>query len=138
MSQIDVLDPVTRQHVERAAEALQREFEGVFSQETVARYIVESTDLLAGEARVNVFVPVLVHRFTRERLKALGQAEGAIVKEQPEVLFVCVHNAGRSQMAAGLVKLRSEGRIHVRSAGSAPGEEINPAVVEAMTEIGWT
>ncbi len=53
-----------------------------------------------------------------------------------QVLFVCVHNAGRSQMAAGLVELRSEGRIHVRSAGSAPGEEINPAVVAAMDEIG--
>jgi protein-tyrosine-phosphatase len=55
---------------------------------------------------------------------------------QPEVLFVCVHNAGRSQMAAGLVKLRSDGRIHVRSAGSAPGDEINPVVVEAMEELG--
>jgi arsenate reductase len=54
----------------------------------------------------------------------------------PEVLFVCVHNAGRSQMAAGLVKLRSGGAIQVRSAGSAPGEEINPAVVEAMAEVG--
>jgi len=53
-----------------------------------------------------------------------------------EVLFVCVHNAGRSQMAAGLVKLRSGERIRVRSAGSAPGEEINPAVVEAMNELG--
>ena len=52
------------------------------------------------------------------------------------MLFVCVHNAGRSQMAAGLVKLRSKGRVHVRSAGSAPGDEINPAVVEMMTEIG--
>jgi arsenate reductase len=58
------------------------------------------------------------------------------VKEQPEVLFVCVHNAGRSQMAAGLVKLRSQGRIHVRSAGSAPAEEINPAAVQAMAELG--
>jgi arsenate reductase (thioredoxin) len=136
MSQpLDVLDPVTRQHVERAAEALQREFAGIFSQETIARYIAESTELLGG-ATVNVFVPVLVHRFARERLRALGQAEGAIVKEQPEVLFVCVHNAGRSQMAAGLVKLRSDGRVHVRSAGSAPGEEINPAVVEAMAEVG--
>jgi len=54
----------------------------------------------------------------------------------PEVLFVCVHNAGRSQMAAGLVKLRSQGRILVRSAGSTPGDEINQAVVEAMTELG--
>jgi arsenate reductase (thioredoxin) len=136
MSQVDVLDPVTRHHVEQAAEALHREFEGIFGQETIARYIVESTDLLAGNARVNVFVPVLVHRFARERLKALGQSQGVIAKDQPEVLFVCVHNAGRSQMAAGLVKLRSEGRIHVRSAGSAPGSEINPAVVEAMQEIG--
>jgi protein-tyrosine-phosphatase len=58
------------------------------------------------------------------------------VTEHPEVLFVCVHNAGRSQMAAGLVKLRSEGRIHVRSAGSDPGETINPAVIEAMDELG--
>jgi arsenate reductase (thioredoxin) len=62
--------------------------------------------------------------------------EGLVTKEMPEVLFVCVHNAGRSQMAAGLVKLRSGGRIHVRSAGSDPGEAINPAVVAAMEEIG--
>jgi len=54
----------------------------------------------------------------------------------PEVLFVCVHNAGRSQMAAGLVKLRSQGRIRVRSAGSDPGEHINPAVTEVMGELG--
>lgn len=58
------------------------------------------------------------------------------MKAQPEVLFVCVHNAGRSQMAAGLVKLRSGGRVDVRSAGSNPALEINPAVVEAMSEIG--
>ena len=54
----------------------------------------------------------------------------------PEVLFVCVHNAGRSQMAAGLAKLRSQGRVHVRSAGTDPTDEINHAVVEAMNEVG--
>jgi protein-tyrosine-phosphatase len=54
----------------------------------------------------------------------------------PEVLFVCVHNAGRSQMAAALVRLRSGGRVSVRSAGSTPAEEINPAVVAAMAELG--
>ena len=58
------------------------------------------------------------------------------MKVRPEVLFVCVHNAGRSQMAAGLVKLRSAGRVHVRSAGSSPADELNPAVVEAMREVG--
>jgi arsenate reductase len=129
------LDPVTQHHVENAAEALAEEFAGIFSRETIARYIAESIDLL-GERRINVFVPVLAHRFARERLRALAQAEGTSVKEQPEVLFVCVHNAGRSQMAAGLVKLRSGGRIHVRSAGSAPADEINPAVIEAMNELG--
>jgi arsenate reductase (thioredoxin) len=129
------LDPVTRNHVRQAAEALTTEFSGIFSLETIERYIAESLELL-GSARINVFVPVLAHRFARERLKALGQADGMLVKEQLEVLFVCVHNAGRSQMAAGLVKLRSEGRIHVRSAGSAPASEINAAVVEAMTEVG--
>jgi arsenate reductase len=131
----EMLDPITRAHVEKAAAALQDEFAGTFSRETIARYIAGSVDLL-GDSRINVFVPVLAHRFARERLRALGQAEGLITKEQPEVLFVCVHNAGRSQMAAGLVKLRSQGRIHVRSAGSDPGEAINPAVVEAMNELG--
>jgi protein-tyrosine-phosphatase len=131
----EVLDPVTQHHVNQAAEALAVEFKGVFSEETIARYIGESLDLLGG-ARINVYVPVLAHRFARERLRALAQAEGMLVKERPEVLFVCVHNAGRSQMAAGLVKLRSEGRVHVRSAGSAPGDEINPAVVQVMSEIG--
>ena len=65
-----------------------------------------------------------------------AQSQDRVSVDQPEVLFVCVHNAGRSQMAAGLLKLRSDGRIHVRSAGSAPGEEINPAVIEAMQEVG--
>ena len=56
--------------------------------------------------------------------------------KRPEVLFVCVHNAGRSQMAAALLDHHAQGRVHVRSAGSAPGEEINPEVVEAMGEVG--
>jgi len=133
MSQM--LDPVTQQHVRQAAESLTDEFAGVFSQETIERYIAESLDLL-GSGKINVFVPVLAHRFARERLKALAQTEGLLTKEMPEVLFVCVHNAGRSQMAAGLVKLRSDGRVHVRSAGSDPGDEINPAVVAAMQEVG--
>ena len=133
MSQM--LDPVTQHHVRQAAGALAEEFKGIYSEQTIERYIAKSLDLLGG-AKINVFVPVLAHRFARERLRALAQSEGALVKDQPEVLFVCVHNAGRSQMAAGLVKLRSQGRVHVRSAGSAPGEEINPAVVEVMREIG--
>jgi arsenate reductase len=129
------IDPVTQHHINQAADRLAEEFAGVFSQETIARYMAESQDLL-GDASISVYVPVLAHRFTRERLKALAQAEGKITKEQPEVLFVCVHNAGRSQMAAGLVTLRSRGRIHVRSAGSTPAGEVNSAAVEALEELG--
>jgi protein-tyrosine-phosphatase len=129
------LDPVTEHHLRQAADRLSEEFAGIFSQETITRYMIESTDLL-GDAKISVYVPVLAHRFARERLKALAQAEGIVDKEQPEVLFVCVQNAGRSQMAAGLLKLRSEGRINVRSAGSTPGEEINPNAVLALEELG--
>ncbi|HVC86066.1 MAG TPA: arsenate reductase ArsC [Gaiellaceae bacterium] len=131
----ETLDPITRHQIDHAAHELHEEFEGVFSTETIARYIEESTDLLSG-ARISTYIPLLVHRFTRERLRALAQADGQVAKDQPEVLFVCVHNAGRSQMAAGLVKLRSGGRIHVRSAGSAPADQINPAVVAALSEVG--
>jgi arsenate reductase (thioredoxin) len=132
---MNVLDPVTQHHVLQAAEALTDEFAGVYSQETIETFIAESLDLI-GDARINVFVPVLAHRFARDRLKALGQAEGRIVKDVPEVLFVCVQNAGRSQMAAGLLSYRAQGKVHVRSAGSDPAERINPGVVEAMGELG--
>jgi arsenate reductase (thioredoxin) len=130
-----MLDPLTRSHVAKAAEALQDEFAGVFSRETIERFIAESVELL-GDSKITVFVPVLAHRFARERLKALGQAEGSITKAHPEVLFVCVQNAGRSQIAAGLVNLRSRGLVGVRSAGSDPGESVNPLVAKVMTEIG--
>ena len=131
----ETLDSVTRRHIDQLTRGLVDEFAGIFSEETINRYCSESVDLL-GNARINAFVPVLAHRFARERLKALAQAEGVLDKNQPEVLFICVHNAGRSQMAACLVKLRSQGRIHVRSAGSTPADEINPAVIEAMSELG--
>lgn len=129
------LDPITLRHIEKLTESLVDDFIGIFSRETIERYVTESVDLL-GDTRFNDFVPILSYRFARERLKALAQAEGILTKEQPEVLFVCVHNAGRSQMAAGLLQLRSEGRIHVRSAGSDPAGTINPAVLEAMDEVG--
>ena len=109
----------------KTAAALQDEFKGIFAPETIERYIGESLDML-GESRINVFVPVLAHRFARERLKALGQAEGKITKLVPEVLFVCTHNAGRSQMAAGLLNKHAQGRVHIRSAGSDPADRDQP------------
>ena len=59
-----------------------------------------------------------------------------MTNDVPVVLFVCVHNAGRSQMAAALLDRAAKGKVHVRSAGSEPGDELNPAVVEALSEVG--
>jgi arsenate reductase (thioredoxin) len=129
------LDPVTRGHLERGVEGLVDEFRGIFSRETIDRYVQESLQDLPA-ARFSDFIPLLVHRFARERLRALGQAEGTIAKQVPEVLFVCVQNSGRSQMAAGLLHQRAAGLVHVRSAGSDPAEVINPNVVTAMGELG--
>ena len=121
--------------LQRAIRNLAEEFQGIFGLEAVERHVRESLTSLEG-SHVNDFVPIFVHRFAREQLRALGQAEGRILKDRPEVLFVCVHNAGRSQMAAALTDHLSGGRIHVRSAGSDPADQINPAVVEAMAELG--
>jgi arsenate reductase len=125
----------TREDLERQVDDLAAEFRGLVSHETVDRVVAESVDSL-GEPQIDTYIPVLAYRFSRERLLAIAQAEGAIVKEVPEVLFVCVHNAGRSQMAAALLNHRAEGRVHVRSAGSDPADRLNSAVVEAMEEIG--
>ena len=129
------LDPGTRAHVDAGIASLKKEFAGVFSPETVDRWADDSLERLS-EARILDFVPLFVHRFARERLRALAQSEGKLTKEVPEVLFVCVKNAGRSQMAAGLLNKLADGRLHVRSAGSDPADELNPAVVAAMGEVG--
>jgi arsenate reductase (thioredoxin) len=134
LRELDV-DLITRGHLDKGLAGLRSEFEGIFSPQTVERFMAESLESLAG-SRLKDFVPLFVHRFARERLRALGQTEGTIAKHVPEVLFVCVQNAGRSQMAAGLLDQLAEGRVHVRSAGSEPADQINPNVVTAMSELG--
>jgi arsenate reductase len=129
------VDVITRGHLAKGLASLRAEFEGVFSAETIERFMAESLEALSG-SRLKDFVPLFVHRFARERLRALGQVEGTITKDVPEVLFVCVQNAGRSQMAAALLDHHSDGRVHVRSAGSQPADQLNPSVVAAMSELG--
>ena len=116
-------------------ERLAEEFRGIVSRETVERVLEESFVQLAG-ARIQTYVTLFAERFTRERLRAIATNEGTIMKQVPEVLFVCVHNAGRSQMAAALLDHHAKGRVHVRSAGSAPGDEIHSNVRTAMEEVG--
>jgi arsenate reductase len=96
---------------------------------------MENAELLK-ECKVTDYLPIFAYRFTRDRLTAMGQVAGSIPKAVPEVLFVCVQNAGRSQMAAALLDAKAKGKVHVRSAGSAPAGTINPTVMEAMAELG--
>lgn len=111
-------------------------YDGVFTPKQVEEAVTTAWDDLASRSRISTFLPILVARQAREQLMAAAQAEGKIAKTVPEVLFVCVHNAGRSQMAAALTEHLSARKVHVRSAGSAPTGEINPVVVEALAERG--
>ena len=124
-----ILDNITDRLTHRSA--------GVFSRETVERCVNESYDLLAVNATVTTHLSALTERFAADRLRAAASSRGASVgTAQPEVLFVCVQNAGRSQMAAALLNHHAQGRVTVRSAGSAPAADVAPAVVEVMREIG--
>jgi len=123
--------------LESEASMLADRFRGIVGEETVRRFLVEAVNHLESRARVDTFVRLIAHRMAFDRLHALAQAEGVMPKEVPEVLFVCVHNAGRSQMAAVLTKALGGDRVHVRSAGSTPADEVNPAVVTVMTEAGY-
>jgi arsenate reductase (thioredoxin) len=118
------------------AQRLANEFEGVFSPETVEQVLADSLDRLDSTATVHTYIHLFAERFARERLRAAAESKQLSISSEPEVLFVCVHNAGRSQMAAALLDHRSKGAVRVHSAGSAPAAEINPVVVEVMAEIG--
>ena len=120
----------------RIAEDLAYKFDGVFAPEDVHYAVASARADLEPTATVTAFLPVLVQRFAQERLRAAAQAEGRVAKAVPELLFVCVHNAGRSQMAAALAQALSGGRVHVRTAGSQPADQINPQVVEVLAERG--
>lgn len=120
----------------RISERLGEKFAGIFAAETVERYVFESYTALARTAKITTYLPATTEHFASDRLSALAKSKGAVASEVPEVLFVCVQNAGRSQMAAALLTVEAKGRIHVRSAGSLPAAELDPAAVAVMSEMG--
>jgi arsenate reductase (thioredoxin) len=120
----------------RAAEHLATRFTGVFSPESVTATVRESYDLLAANAAIHQHLPNRAVHFAADRLAAAAKVHGAVAHPRPEVLFVCVHNAGRSQMAAALLEHRSGGAVKVRSAGSAPAGSLDPTVLQAVAELG--
>lgn len=117
----------------RVVDDLAARYQGVFSRETVDRCLSDSRELLS----VGGTAPLLASRaavFTANRLDDLRRAERPA--DTPSVLFVCVQNAGRSQLAAGILRQLAGDRVVVRTAGSAPAAEVRNAIVTALDEIG--
>ncbi len=107
-----------------------------FSRETVENYVEECSWILSANTRVGHHLPVLIERFADQRLAALARGMGLSPKPVPEVLFVCTENAGRSQLAAALMRRRAGDAIRVLTAGSEPGARIVPVVHLLLAELG--
>lgn len=121
--------------VRGSAVRLQREFDGIFNAETIERFIRDSSDQLTAQATVSAWLPVLIERVTRDRLRALARLQDPTTTK-PAVLFLCVHNAGRSQIAAGWLRHLAGDQVDVFSAGSTPAADANSDVVNVMAEVG--
>lgn len=115
---------------------LATQFEGVFGAETVERFVHESYDRLAEGARVPQHLPLLTERFARERLRAAARVDGHDLSGLPTVLFLCVHNAGRSQMALGFFERYAGDSAIGWSGGSEPGSAVDAGAIAAMAEKG--
>ncbi|MFJ8550893.1 three-helix bundle dimerization domain-containing protein [Streptomyces sp. NPDC093676] len=109
---------------------------GHFSPETIQRLVTDSYARLAEHARVRTHLVVLAEHLAAERLDALAHLEGTPRTSLPRVLFVCSHNAGRSQLAAALLAHRAGDRVAVTSAGTHPAAEVEPVVAQVLTEAG--
>ncbi|EUA48252.1 MULTISPECIES: arsenate reductase ArsC [Mycobacteroides] len=125
-----------RHALRTAATRLQTEFDGTFGAETIERFLHSSYEQFASRATVPNFLPLLAERFARQRLHALARVEGKVSDGKPTVLFLCTHNAGRSQMALGFFNHLAGDQAVAWSGGSEPGREINPAAIEVMAEVG--
>lgn len=121
--------------IREAAERLRSRFTGQLNQETIERFINDSLDTLVQRATNSTWVPLLAERFARDRLRALVRMESDEILN-PSVLFLCVHNAGRSQMAAGWMRHLAGDQVDVFSGGSEPAESVNQVAVAAMAEKG--
>jgi protein-tyrosine-phosphatase len=117
-----------------AIERLKRRFDGQLNSETIERFMNDSLETLVPRAKTSTWIPLLAERFARDRLRALLRLQSTNAAPKPGVLFLCVHNAGRSQMAAGWMRRLGGDGVDVFSAGSEPAERVNQAAVVAMGE----
>jgi len=126
----------TRGLLHKAAERLHAHFKDNLNLETIEKYVFESYALLDAKSEVKIYLPSLTERFAKDRLSALVKSSNLETSHVLDILFVCVHNSGRSQMAAGFMSKFGGDRVVVRSAGSAPKESISLEVIDAMAEVG--
>jgi arsenate reductase len=119
-----------------AATRLGRDFGETFNTETIERFLHSSYDQFAGRATIVNFLPLLAERFARQRLQALAKVEGLSHDGKPTVLFLCTHNAGRSQMAMGFFVHHAGDAAIAWSGGSEPSNQVNPAAISTMKERG--
>ncbi len=119
-----------------AASRLHDEFGEHFGSETIDRFLNSAYDQFASRATVPNFVPLLAERWAHQLLTALARVEGRITDTKPTVLFLCTHNAGRSQMALGFFRHHAGDAAIAWSGGSEPGNEVNPSAIAAMAERG--
>jgi protein-tyrosine-phosphatase len=124
-----------RRLLDEEVRRLNAEFAGIYDPATVRDYVDRALDVLP-EPRFPMYLPALAARYARELLRSAARWQGKIAAVRPQVLFVCVHNAGRSQMAAAFARHLSHGQLDVLSAGSTPADEIHDNVHAAMQEVG--
>ncbi len=125
-----------RKFLHAVARDLHIEFRGIFGLETIESLLFDSYDEIASNATVTRWLALGAERFARQRLQALAHAETAAKGKVPAVLFLCVHNAGRSQMALGWFSHLAGERAIAWSGGSAPVSGIYHGVLVAMAEVG--
>ena len=122
--------------IAEAAERLRLQFDGRVNAETVDRFLSDSVKTLTDRATAMTWIPLLAEHVARDRLRALVRLETDVADLNPSVLFLCTHNAGRSQMAAGWMRHYGGDQVAVFSGGSQPRDEVNSVAVEAMSEKG--
>ncbi|WP_375001461.1 low molecular weight phosphatase family protein [Aeromicrobium sp. CTD01-1L150] len=116
--------------------SLSERFAGVLAAETVHDFVMDSYDLLASRATVRRFLPQLTDRFAADRLTALASVDHQGARTRDDVLFVCVRNAGRSQIAAALMRAKVGNDVRIRTAGSAPASRLDPTVQDELARRG--
>jgi protein-tyrosine-phosphatase len=136
MDQHEPMTPQQKVQLNHIVKHLHERFRGTFALESIDAFVFQSYDDLARTATVTRWLTVGAEKYALQRLEALAHSRDDSQTRVPAVLFLCVHNAGRSQMALGWFNHLAGDRAIAWSGGSEPGSDLNQDVVKAMAEVG--